>query len=60
MAANGKKVVVRIWEESEAEQGMSGKQSEWHASYSIRTTCRIILAQGPPRVSNGTELDNGL
>ena len=35
-------------------------QSEWQASYSIRTTRRIFRMQGPPRVRSGTELDNRL
>ncbi len=61
--ADGKKAVVRIQEESEAEQRMRGKeemQSECHASYSIRTTRRIFRTQGSPAVRNGTELDNRL
>ncbi len=60
---DGKKVVVMIKEESEAEQGMRGKeemQSERHALYSIRTTGRTFRTQGSPRVRNGTELDNRL
>ncbi len=35
-------------------------QSEWRASYSIRTTRRIFRTQVSPRVRSGTELDNRL
>ncbi len=41
-------------------RGKEEMQSEWHASYSIRTTCSIFWTQGSPRLRNGTELDNRL
>jgi hypothetical protein len=39
-------------------RGKEEMQSEWHASYLIRTTCTIFQTQGFPSVRIGTELDN--
>jgi hypothetical protein len=60
---DGKKEVVMINKELEAEQGMKGKdvkQCKWHATYLIKTTVRFSRRRDHPEFPLGLSWTIGI